>query len=158
MNVIFSIFLLIQPRLPFMIVVHNNHRANGLAGDDWGRQVPTKTSHSLTSSMRLRWRERTNDLMGERERRWERKNIKAKRERRATRCAAGEEKLARMISHVPVFISSPGEMLLQLFVTEFVLKWKKRGYFFSDCCCCNWWCVRRRWKKISVGQWPIIKA
>jgi hypothetical protein len=34
MNVIFSIFLLIQPRLPFMIVVHNNHRANGLAGDD----------------------------------------------------------------------------------------------------------------------------
>lgn len=130
MNVIFSIFLLIQPRLPFMIVVHNNHRANGLAGDDWGRQVPTKTSHSLTSSMRLRWRERTNDLMGERERRWERKNIKAKRERRATRCAAGEEKLARMISHVPVFISSPGKMLLQLFVTEFVLKRKKRGCFY----------------------------
>lgn len=35
-----------------------------------------------------------------------------------------------MISHVPVFISSPGEMLLQLFVTEFVLKRKKRDYFF----------------------------
>jgi hypothetical protein len=49
-------------------------------------------------------------------------------------------------------------MLLQLFVTEFVLNEKKGGYSFSDCCCCNWWCVRRRWKKISVGQWPIIKA
>jgi hypothetical protein len=68
----------------------------------------------------------------------EKKHKGKERERRATRCAAGEEKLARMISHVPVFISSTGEMLLQLFVTEFVLNEKKGGYSFSDCCCCNW--------------------